>query len=221
MEIAKHLKEPNDTNVEDKCLSLFESWMTKSKLSLAYYMFANKDVFYSKEFMIKVSMTSLLWQSDIQPAKFKFLQKKWSHKTLFWFLSDLIYGDFSISWVKSNHNSIFSVDFLCQISYFFLRIRLEKYCNLIRSYTHRKVLISVVKLLTKRYLLNWSIIGKNMLSNIIKVWPLTSKFEIVCCLKLDVMFVSKVCFVGSIFLAKSTFCWLCSVNHFAVNLRSC
>ena len=76
LEIAKHLKEPNDTNVEDKCLSLFESWMTKSKLSLAYYMFANKDVFYSKEFMIKVSMTSLLQQGDIQPTEFKFLKKK-------------------------------------------------------------------------------------------------------------------------------------------------
>ena len=54
MEIAKLLKESNNANVENKCLSLFESWMTKSKLSLAYYMFANKDVFYSKDFMIKV-----------------------------------------------------------------------------------------------------------------------------------------------------------------------
>ena len=76
LEIAKHLKEPNDTNVEDKCLSLFESWMTKSKLSLAYYMFANKDVFYSKEFMIKVSITSLLKHSDIQATEFKFLTNK-------------------------------------------------------------------------------------------------------------------------------------------------
>merc|ERR1712012_1472812 len=55
LEIAKNLKDPSDdSNIEDKCLSLFESWMTKSKLSLAYYMFANKDVFYSKDFMIKV-----------------------------------------------------------------------------------------------------------------------------------------------------------------------
>ena len=76
LEIAKHLKEPNDTNVEDKCLSLFESWMTKSKLSLAYYMFANKDVFYSKEFMIKVSITSFLQHSDIQSTELKILQKK-------------------------------------------------------------------------------------------------------------------------------------------------
>ena len=50
--------------------------------------------------------------------------------------------------------------------------------------------------------------------NVIKVWPPTSKFEMICFLKLDLMFVSKGCFVGSIFLAKSTFCWLRKVQIF-------
>ena len=38
----------------DKCISLFESWIGNSRLNIAYYMFANRNEFYSDEFLTKV-----------------------------------------------------------------------------------------------------------------------------------------------------------------------
>ena len=57
---------------------------------------------------------------SIQPTEFKFLQKKWSHKTLFYYLTySALTAVTWVSWVKNNQNLVFRVDFLCQISYFF------------------------------------------------------------------------------------------------------
>jgi hypothetical protein len=43
--------------LEDKCLNLFESWVgKKTKLSLAYLMYANRDQFHSNEFLTKVCL---------------------------------------------------------------------------------------------------------------------------------------------------------------------
>ena len=55
------VKTPN-AEIEDKCLALFESWITgkSNKSSLAYVLLANKDVFYSDEFLTKVIKSSIL-----------------------------------------------------------------------------------------------------------------------------------------------------------------
>lgn len=50
MQIVKLL----NSNQDDDCTTLIESWMSKSKLSLTYYLLANKDNFYSNEFLTKV-----------------------------------------------------------------------------------------------------------------------------------------------------------------------
>ena len=48
------MSKENSPETAEKCLTLFESWVGRTKLNLAFYMFANRDVFHSVEFLSRI-----------------------------------------------------------------------------------------------------------------------------------------------------------------------
>ena len=57
IELVSLLNSKSNENSQEnaaKCLSLFESWVGKTKFNLAFYMFANRTIFHSEEFLTRL-----------------------------------------------------------------------------------------------------------------------------------------------------------------------